>query len=224
MKLDALKWDAAGLVTVVVQSAGTGEVRMVAHASREAVERTLATGEGYFYSRSRRQLWRKGESSGHTLAVREVWADCDGDALLYLVEPTGPSCHTGARSCFFTPLEGEAVPVTVTGGSPLAAPTLLRLEDTLASRVERTAEKSYTKSLLEHGAGKIGAKLREEADELAEALARETDERVVSETADVVYHALVGLLSRRLHFRDVAAELARRFGTSGHDEKASRPR
>ena len=156
--------------------------------------------------------------------VREVWIDCDADCVLYLVEPAGPSCHTGARSCFFTPLEGEAVPVTVTGGSPLAAPTLLRLEDTLASRVERTAEKSYTKSLLEHGAGKIGAKLREEAGELAEALARETDERVVSETADVVYHALVGLLSRRLHFRDVAAELARRFGTSGHDEKASRPR
>src|SRR5688500_2254707 len=100
MDLDALKWDAAGLVTVVVQDRVNGEVRMVAHASREAVGRTVESGEGWFWSRSRQELWRKGASSGNTLRVVEVREDCDADCLLYLVDSAGPSCHTGKRSCF----------------------------------------------------------------------------------------------------------------------------
>lgn len=219
LELDSLTWDAAGLVTVVAQDALTGEVRMLAHASREAVARTLETGEAHFFSRSRGALWKKGESSGHVLAVREVWVDCDRDALVYLVEPSGPSCHTGAESCFFARAGDSTAPVP-----SRALPLLARLEEALHARASATAEKSYTRSLLDAGAAKVGDKIREEGDELARALASESDERVVSEAADVVYHVMVGLLLRRVPLRAVLGELARRFGVSGHAEKAARPR
>ncbi len=215
MDLSRVKWDEAGLVTVVAQERLGGEVRMVAHADRAALERTLATGEGWFFSRSRDALWRKGESSGHTLAVREVWLDCDGDAVVYLVDPIGPSCHTGQRSCFFERLDGEPTSAT-------AAPVLARLGDTLDARREASGEASYTRTLLDGGVALIRDKIREEASELGEALARESDERVVAEAADLVYHAMVGLLARGLAMHDVERELARRFGTSGHEEKAAR--
>jgi phosphoribosyl-ATP pyrophosphohydrolase/phosphoribosyl-AMP cyclohydrolase len=217
--LDDLKWDSAGLVTVVALDRHDGEVRMVAHANREAVTRTLESHTAWFWSRSRSALWQKGESSGHLLHVHEVWADCDGDALVYLVDPHGPTCHTGAESCFFRRLDREDTDV---GSADRALPTLARLGQTLAARARADADKSYTKSLLDKGATKIGEKLREEAGELAEALQNETDERVVSEAADVLYHLMVGLQLRGLALHDVAAELANRFGTSGHTEKASR--
>jgi phosphoribosyl-ATP pyrophosphohydrolase/phosphoribosyl-AMP cyclohydrolase len=213
MDLSALKLDSAGLVTVVAIDRHTGEVRMLAHASREALERTLAEKTAWFFSRSRSRLWKKGEESGNVLAVSEVLLDCDADAVVYLVEPTGPSCHTGAESCFFQSTAGTAQ-------RPL--PTLFRLETVLAERARSSGERSYTKSLLDAGAPKIGAKIREEADEVARAIEGESDDRVVSEAADVVYHLLVGLLHRGVPLRRVAAELFRRFGTSGHVEKASR--
>lgn len=216
MDLDALKWDSAGLVTVVVQDRHAGDVRMVAHATREALERTLATREGYFYSRSRQALWKKGESSGNVLKVAEVWADCDGDAVLYLVDPDGPSCHTGERVCFFHRLDGAQEP------GQLGEPSLVRLERSLEARRASSSSKSYTRSLLEKGASAIGDKITEEAGELVSALTNERDERVESETADLVYHVLVGLLLRDRPLRNVVAELARRFGVSGHVEKASR--
>ena len=108
MDFSALKWDAAGLVTVVVQDRMTGAVRMVAHANEEALTRTLETRDAHFFSRSRGALWKKGESSGNVLRVAEVWLDCDADAVLYLADPAGPSCHTGAESCFFTRVDGAA--------------------------------------------------------------------------------------------------------------------
>ncbi len=213
--LASLKKDASGLVTVVAQDRLTGEVRMVAHANEEAVRRTIETGAAHFFSRSRQALWKKGETSGHVMRVHEVWADCDADALLYLVDPEGPTCHTGAPSCFVTRAsEGTA--------ALRAAPLFVRLEEALAERRARSGDESYTRSLLDGGAVKIGGKLREEADELARAIAEESPERVASEAADVLYHALVALLSRDVPLRDVEAELARRFGVSGHDEKASR--
>jgi len=212
--IDTLKWDAAGLVSVVVQDRHGGEIRMLAHANREAVAKTVETGFAHFFSRSRQSLWKKGESSGNVIRVLEIWADCDGDALVYLAEPQGPSCHTGAPSCFFRRLD--------TDDEGRALPTMLRLAAALEARTKSDAEKSYTKSLLDAGAPKIGKKLREEGGELADAIADESDGRVVSEAADVVYHLLVGLLHRGVSFRDVEAELARRFGVSGHDEKASR--
>jgi phosphoribosyl-ATP pyrophosphohydrolase/phosphoribosyl-AMP cyclohydrolase len=220
MSLAALNYDSQGLVAVIAQDAETGEVRMMAYADRIAIERTLSTGLAHFYSRSRQQLWKKGESSGNTLGVRSVWVDCDGDTLIYMVDPAGPSCHTGAQTCFFRRLDAEGNLVE-TGGDG-AAPTLLRLERTLQERKASDGGKSYTKSLLDAGPAKIDAKIREEAAELGQALIGESDDRVASEAGDVIYHLLVGLVLRQVPLRDLFSELSKRFGQSGHDEKASR--
>src|SRR5687768_11751424 len=182
MTLSDLKYDERGLLTVVAQDRLTGELRMLAHANREALEATLASGEAWFYSRSRAAMWKKGETSGHVLRVAEVWTDCDGDAVLYLVEPVGPSCHTGRTTCFFRRVDpgGSIADVAAAHGSPL----LPQLWAALSARASADAGKSYTKKLLEGGAPLIGGKLREEAGELAQAIASETDERVVAEAAD----------------------------------------
>ncbi len=200
-----MKYDQQGLVPVVAQDRSTGEIRMVAYANAEAIEKTRTTGRATFFSRSRQSLWTKGESSGNQLDVHEVLTDCDEDCLVYLVTPHGPTCHTGAESCF--------------GGA--ATTTLARLETTLDQRKTSTSEKSYAKSLFENPP-KIGEKLREEAGELAAAIAGETDARVVSEAADVLFHLAVGLRSRGIALADVLRELDRRAGTSGHAEKAAR--
>lgn len=216
----AIAWGQDGLLPVVVQDRLSGELRMLAYANAEALQRTLDSGQAHFFSRSRAKLWRKGEESGNTLAVHEVWTDCDADTLVYLVDPTGPTCHTGSPTCFFRVVhdasEGRTDP------SRRGVPALLRLGAELRARRDAPAAKSYTRKLLDGGAHAIGAKLREEAAELAEALDNESDERVVSEAADVIYHLLVGLLLRGCDLKDVEAELARRFGTSGIAEKASR--
>ncbi|MET0384734.1 MAG: bifunctional phosphoribosyl-AMP cyclohydrolase/phosphoribosyl-ATP diphosphatase HisIE [Polyangiales bacterium] len=219
MQLEALKWDRDGLVTVVVQDAFTGEVRMVAHANHAAVQSTFDTGFAHFYSRSRQQLWCKGESSGNRLQVNSVWADCDGDALIYLAVPEGPSCHTLRETCFFS---RATAGVFTEDPKQHAQSVLPQLWQELTERRDSTAQKSYTRSLLDAGVAKIGAKVEEEAGELVQALHGESDERVVSEAADVLYHVLVGLLARGVSMRDVEAELARRSGMSGLVEKASR--
>jgi phosphoribosyl-ATP pyrophosphohydrolase/phosphoribosyl-AMP cyclohydrolase len=220
MGLDALKYDSQGLVAVIAQDAETGELRMMAYADETAIERTLETGVAHFFSRSRQKLWKKGESSGNTLGVRSVWVDCDGDTLIYMVDPAGPSCHTGAQTCFFRRLDANGD--LIEAGSDSAAPTLLRLERALQERKASDSEKSYTKSLLDAGPTKIDAKVREEAAELGEALIGESDERVASEAGDVIYHLLVGLVLREVSLRDLLSELSSRFTQSGHEEKASR--
>ena len=217
--LSQLKLDANGLVTVVVQDRLSGEIRMVAHADEAAVQATLETGQAHFYSRSRKALWRKGEESGNVLHVHEVWADCDADALLYLVDPEGPTCHTGRQSCFFRVLDREGLRDHAAAHGQALLP---RLWSELLSRRHAAADRSYTRKLLDEGPAKVAAKVREEGDELARALEGESAERVVSEAADVMYHALVGLIARGVELRDVEAELARRFGVSGLVEKASR--
>lgn len=222
MTLAELKYDDRGLLTVVAQDRLTGELRMLAHANREALQATLDTGEAHFYSRSRGALWKKGESSGHVLRVSEVWTDCDGDAVLYVVDPAGPTCHTGRTTCFFRVIDRAGA--IAEHAAAHGMPALARLEAELEQRKKAGGSgKSYTRKLLDGGAPAIGAKVQEEAGELVEALARESDARVVSEAADLLYHVMVGLLSRGLGLRDVQAELARRFGVSGIDEKAARP-
>ncbi len=206
------------LLPVVAQDHVTGDIRMLAWASADAVRATLATGRATFFSRSRSELWEKGATSGNTLRVVSVLVDCDADALVYLVVPNGPTCHTGAPSCFFRRLTPDG-----TLDEPAPAPTLLgRLEAVLVARRSASAEKSYTKSLYEGGPPKIGAKLREEADELARAIEGEEDERVVREAADVVFHVMVAVSSRGISIVDVLMELERRAGIGGHDEKRSR--
>jgi phosphoribosyl-ATP pyrophosphohydrolase/phosphoribosyl-AMP cyclohydrolase len=217
----ALEFDREGLIPVVVQDHLTGEVRMLAHATIEAVRATLDSGKATFWSRSRNELWEKGRTSGNTLAVQRVLVDCDDDCLIYSVEPTGATCHTGAPSCFFQTMREGGAPEQH-GTQPQTV--LARLEAELELRKASTATKSYTKSLLEGGPEKIGGKIREEADELSRAIADESDERVAEEAADVVYHMLVGLASRGVAWRDVLSVLDARARSkmSGHEEKASR--
>jgi phosphoribosyl-AMP cyclohydrolase / phosphoribosyl-ATP pyrophosphohydrolase len=210
--LEELKLDDRGLIPVIAQDRVTGAVRMLAWASLDAVKATLATGRATFFSRSRNELWEKGKTSGHSLAVSSVLVDCDADALIYLVTPSGPTCHTGAPSCFFRSADSAVEESTL----------LARLDDVLLARTKSTASKSYAKSLFESGPAKIGAKLREEAGELAEATTNEADERVVSEAADVLFHVMVALRSRGLGIELVLRELERRTGISGHEEKAAR--
>lgn len=217
--LAAVSFDAQGLVPAVAQDALTGEVRMVAYMNREALELTVRDGAAWFYSRSRNKLWKKGESSGNVLHVQSVHLDCDGDCVVLLVDPTGPSCHTGAKSCFYRSWDASEEQWK---DSSLSFPLLERLEAALEARKNTTEERSYTRSLLTAGAGKIGAKLREEADELARALESESDDRVLSEAADVLYHLLVGLRLRNLPWRGVLQVLAKRFGVGGLVEKAQR--
>lgn len=189
---------------------------MVAWMNQLALDQTLSSGLATFYSRSRGQLWTKGETSGNRLVVREVWTDCDADALLLLVEPEGPSCHTGRPSCFFRRLSPNGA------DDARALLTLQALEATIHVRKSSAADVSYTRSLLDAGSSKIGAKLREEADELARAIDDETDLRVASEAADLLFHMLVGLAARDVPLRRVLEALESRVGVSGHEEKNRR--
>jgi phosphoribosyl-ATP pyrophosphohydrolase/phosphoribosyl-AMP cyclohydrolase len=215
------------LIPVVAQDCLTGEVRMLAWATAEAVQATLTTGRATFFSRSRGELWEKGGTSGNTLEVESVLADCDADALLYLVRPQGPTCHTGAPSCFFRRLgsskDGAGLELEPGDATRAVSTTALaRLDEVLVARQQSTAEKSYVKSLYDGGAPKIGAKLREEADELARAVADEDEGRVVSEAADVLSHVMIALRSRGKGIEDVLRELDGRAGRGGHDEKRAR--
>ncbi len=217
--LSHLKLDASGLLPAIAQDHLTGDVRMVAWMNLDAVEATLKSGRATFFSRSKERLWVKGESSGHFLNVVSIHVDCDADTLLLRVAAAGPSCHTGRPTCFFRDLDAEGR--LVESASP--APTFLSvLEREIESRQQATAQKSYTRSLLDGGASKIGAKVTEEAAEFAEAIESETPERVASEAADVLYHVLVGLRLRGVPLSEVLATLQRRSGVSGHQEKAQR--
>ncbi len=213
-------FDDRGLVPCVVQDATTGTVLMVAWMNAEALRLTRETGTVHFWSRSRGALWKKGETSGNTLQLVELRGDCDADTLLVRVRPAGPACHTGATTCFFELDDGSK-----DDGVPAAegAQILVRLETILAARRDSASgEKSYTKSLLDAGMTKILAKIAEESGELAAELPVGPGDRVVSETADLIFHVMVGLTARNIPIDRVFAELARRFGTSGHAEKASR--
>jgi phosphoribosyl-AMP cyclohydrolase / phosphoribosyl-ATP pyrophosphohydrolase len=202
----AIRFGADGLVPVVAQERRSGDVLMLAYADRDALARTLSTGEAHYYSRSRRAPWRKGESSGHVQRVVEVRLDCDGDAVLYRVDQTGPACHTGERTCFSTVLsEGEPVAGADPGGHPLS-----RLATTIARRAETRPERSYTVQLLDRGVAKIAQKVGEEAVETVVAATAEDDARLTAETADLLYHLLVLLHARGVPLERVWSELERR--------------
>jgi phosphoribosyl-ATP pyrophosphohydrolase/phosphoribosyl-AMP cyclohydrolase len=215
--LDELKWDGDGLIPAVVQETETGEVLMVAWMDREALAKTLGSGLAHFWSRSRRALWRKGETSGHTQHVDGLYADCDRDTLLVQAHQDGVACHTGARSCFFTRLEGGMLEQAAGPRASGAGPAMLEvLERVLQSRkVERPAG-SYTAGLFERGEAQICRKIGEEATEVVTAaLGGEGDARLVSEVADLWFHTMVLLASRGIPLRRVFEELVRR-----HEEKS----
>jgi phosphoribosyl-ATP pyrophosphohydrolase/phosphoribosyl-AMP cyclohydrolase len=221
--------NADGLVAAIVTHADDGRVLMLGYMNRDALAATLASRKITFFSRSKQRLWQKGESSGHTLELRSLRVDCDGDALLLGAVPRGPTCHTGTSSCFFKPVElGPDEPAWANeDDGPTPARTLDSLWQTILDRkagrgMTNAQGKSYVRSLLDAGVVKIDEKLREEAAELGVALREESDERVASEAADLLFHALVGLAARDLSPEDVAAVLRQRHGLSGIDEKAGR--
>jgi phosphoribosyl-AMP cyclohydrolase / phosphoribosyl-ATP pyrophosphohydrolase len=184
-------YDRDGLVPCVVQHWITGEVLMLAYMNEQALTRTRDTGELHLWSRSRGEQWHKGATSGNVQSIRALRLDCDGDTLLALVEPAGPACHTGERTCFH---RGQRDP-----GAPFE--TLPTLERTLAERARERPPGSYTVELLEDPA-RIGEKVMEEAEEVARAAREESDERVDEEAADVIYHLLVLLRSRGRALKD----------------------
>jgi phosphoribosyl-ATP pyrophosphohydrolase/phosphoribosyl-AMP cyclohydrolase len=188
---EQLTFDERGLIPVVAQDHASGEVLTLAYANEESLKLSVETGELHFYSRSREEIWRKGETSGNVLKLRQLRYDCDGDAIVALVEPTGPACHTGERSCFYRELEGAGTP------EPALHETLAALERTLRSRVAERPEGSYTVQLLDDPK-LIGEKVEEEAEEVVRAAREESDERVAEEAADVLYHLAVLLASREV--------------------------
>jgi len=194
---DGLVFDANGLLPVVVQDHASGDVLMVAWANAEALHRTAETGLAHFWSRSRQALWRKGETSGHTLRVVQARADCDADTLLLVVVPAGPACHTGMRTCFGDP-------------SPTAAGMLEELARVVAERAKAPAAESYTARLLAKGPDQVLKKIGEEATEVVLAARVQSDDRLTEETADLLYHLLVALHQRGLPLARVMDELRKR--------------
>lgn len=190
-------WSRGELLPVVVTDTAGGGLLMLAWANREAVDATEATGEAHFWSRSRNELWRKGATSGHTMAVEAIGVDCDADAIVYRVRPSGPACHTGSRSCF----------------DDAALFDLAALARVVRDRRGADLDASYTARLLAGGPRRPAEKVTEEAGELSAAALAGSDEEVIGEAADLLYHALVLLEARGLDLAQVEDELARRHAS-----------
>lgn len=200
-----IKFDADGLIPCVMQDGQSGEVLTLAYMNREALELTRTTGEMHFFSRSRQRIWHKGEESGNVQRVLQLRLDCDGDAIVALVEPAGPACHTGERSCFFRELESGDPPRPVPGE---AIPALAR---TIESRLAERPDGSYVVRLLDDP-GFAGEKVMEEAEEVSRAVREESDERVKEEAADVLFHLAALIRSRGVTLDRVGEVLNGRRG------------
>jgi len=199
IKFDEIRFDERGLIPAIVQDAATREVLTLAYMNRESLARTLETGQTWFWSRSRNELWHKGETSGNTQEVVNLALDCDADAIVVLVKPAGPACHTGAVSCFDT------------GTQPKSLGLLLdQLYELIQSRERERPAGSYTTYLFEAGLDKILKKVGEESAETIIAAKNEDDGRLTAETADLLYHVIVLLVARGVNLTDIAQELAQR--------------
>jgi len=218
--LEGLRFDERGLVPVVAQDVGTGEVLMLAWADREALEATLATGWAHYRSRSRGELWRKGATSGNVQRVVSVTADCDGDAVLYRVEQTGPACHTGERTCFHAPLPaaaqaGAKAPAAAAATGAMEA-AMRTLEAVVAERLRTLPEGSYVARLHERGIGYVAQKVVEEAGETVVAALQSRHQELKGEAADLVFHLGVLLAEAGVSWDEVGETLlARHRPTSG---------
>ena len=216
-----IDWNKTPLIPAIAQDAENGEMLMLAYMNEEAYNLTLSTGYAHYFSRSRQRLWKKGESSGHTQEVLDVILDCDADTVLLKIKQNGVACHTGRRSCFFTSVSQEKEILAAEVDTASVHGVVDTLYHTILERKNATETKSWTQKLLDDPT-LLQSKIREEADELATAIAEESDAQVIYEAADLLYHSLVGLASRDITPDRVKQELARRFGTSGITEKESR--
>lgn len=209
-----IQWNEAGLVPAVVQDAASGRVLMLAWMNEGALSRTIESGRVHFWSRSRRTLWKKGETSGNELHLRSLTADCDGDVLLVQADPTGPACHTGRTSCFFERVtEGGGTPEPAS--APELGTALSALTRIVRERAASRPEGSYTAALLKAGIPRIAQKVGEEAVEVSLAAVSGSAGEVVNESVDLVYHLLVLLEALGIDGREVAAEITRRFPAQG---------
>ena len=200
----SLKFDANGLIPAIIQDATTGRVLMLGYMNAESLALTRQSGEVWFYSRSRQELWHKGQTSGNVLRVRELRADCDADAILVRTEPAGPTCHTGAESCFWQNTEGQTIVDPPAGGF------LDELAQIIAQRKLASSESSYTARLFAKGRHKIAQKVGEEGVEVAMAGVAQDDNRLIDEAADLFYHLLVLLNERGITLGQVLHRLVER--------------
>ncbi|MBI5643446.1 MAG: bifunctional phosphoribosyl-AMP cyclohydrolase/phosphoribosyl-ATP diphosphatase HisIE [Deltaproteobacteria bacterium] len=215
--MQGIKFNDKGLVPAIAQDINTNEVLMLAYMNEEALRLTLSSGKAHYYSRSRERLWLKGETSGNFQEVRSVYYDCDADTVLLLVEPLGPACHTGERTCFYRKLGGETA-------KPPGPRIIKELYHIVKGRKNASPDKSYVASLYAKGLEKILSKVEEESDELIEAARVKGRADVVYELCDLWFHSLVLLANQGIDVEEVFQELARRFGISGIEEKEARGR
>ncbi|KAL8057203.1 hypothetical protein ABFX02_04G169100 [Erythranthe guttata] len=223
--LDSVKWDDKGLAVAIAQNVDTGAVLMQGFVNREALSKTILSRKATFFSRSRSTLWTKGETSMNFINVCDVFIDCDRDSIIYLGKPDGPTCHTGAETCYFTSVT-EDVNESEVVGNKVALTTLYSLESTITKRKEESSEStgkpSWTKRLL-LDEKLLCSKIREEADELCRTLEENEDtSRTASEMADVLYHSMVLLARKGVKIEDVLEVLRLRFTQSGLEEKKAR--
>ena len=220
--LDRVDWQKQELLPVIVQDVYTNEVLMMAYMDREALRLSLETKLAHYYSRSRKRMWKKGESSGHLQHIKQFLIDCDDDTLLLKVEQEGVACHTGRKSCFFTELDSGTETMGVEIDTTAAYGVIDTLYHTILERKNADPETSWTAKLLSKGENTILKKVVEEAGEFAFAVKDDNAEEIVYEAADLTYHVLVALGYKNISPDRVKQELARRFGMSGIAEKASR--
>ena len=217
-----INWGKTPLVPAIAQEASTNEILMLAYMNKEAYELTLQTNYAHYFSRSKQRIWKKGESSNHTQKIVDILLDCDGDSIILKVEQEGVACHTGRKSCFFTSVTQDKAVLPQEVDTNEIYGVIDTLYHTILQRKEDTTDTpSWTKKLLKDKELLL-SKIREESDEVCVAIDRESDEQVIYESADLLYHLLVGLGYRNISPDRVNQELAKRFGTSGIEEKASR--
>ena len=202
MSISEIRFDSQGLITAVVQDHLTKEVLMVAYMNKESLEQTIKTSQTWFFSRSRNELWHKGETSGNFQVVKGIRYDCDGDALLIEVEPQGPACHTGRPSCFYRNI--------VESETKAETSVITQLFETVKERKAHPKEGSYTQYLFDKGVDKILKKVGEETSEVIIAAKNESKEELIYETADLVYHMAVLLVNQGIDLKDIADELKKR--------------
>ncbi len=217
-----IQFDEQGLVPAIVQDWRDGAVLMLGYMNQQALEQTLQTGSVHFWSRSRRQLWKKGETSGHDLLCKRVFLDCDGDTLLVKAEPVGPTCHTEARTCFFTEVTPHSVATTQVGEEANGG-IFDRLYEMALQRKSHPQEHSYVSSLMKDGPDRILKKVVEEAGEVLLAVKKEHREEVIHEVADLFFHSIVVLGHCEIPMTAIQQELGKRFGQSGTRDTGSEP-